>query len=437
MCGKLNLRIKNSSVCAKSRRFWLLHGCLLFIGSTFFGTAARSQERRPDWQEEVRKSAEAQDWVSAMRIIDYEVARAPQDMDVRAWRARVLTWSGRLAEAENEYLEILKFTRSDPDNWMGLASVYLREGRATEALRALDRAVELDPKRADVRAARGRALRAIGERSEARAEFQSALNLDPTSVEARAGMISVRGEPRHELRFGQDNDFFNYTGANRDGWVSLVSQWTPHWSTSLSESFYDRSGLRAEKFSADITGRVHRWGALTVGGSTGHDNGVIPRSEALFDVDHGWKVSETKFLRALEFVYGQHWYWYQTSRILTLNGMTILELPRHFALTVGVTGIRSAFSGTGAEWQPAGMTRLKFPLANRSEKRLSGNIFFAVGSEDFAQIDQIGRFAAQTYGGGLRFQVNARQDISGYGSYQRRTQGRTDTSFGLSYGIHF
>ena len=372
-----------------------------------------------------------------MKIVDREVARAPQDMDVRAWRARVLAWSGHLAEAEKEYLEILRFARSDPDNWMGLASVYLREGKATDALRALDRAEELDPKRADLRAARGRALRAVGERNEARTEFQNALNLDPTSVEARAGMISIRGEPRHELRFGQDNDFFNFTSANQDGWVSLVSQWTTHWATSFAGSFYDRSGIGAGKFSGAVTGRQHRWGALTVGGSAGHDNGVIPKSEAFFDVDHGWKTGETKFLRGVEFIYGQHWYWYRTSRILTLNGTTILDLPRDFALTIGATGVRSAFAGAGVEWQPAGMTRLRFPLANWGEKRFSGNIFFAVGSEDFAQIDQIGRFASQTYGGGLRFQLNARQDITGYGSYQRRTQDRTDTGFGLSYGIHF
>jgi hypothetical protein len=100
-------------------------------------------------------------------------------------------------------------------------------------------------------------------------------------------------------------------------------------------------------------------------------------------------------------------------------------------------GVRSTFSGTGAEWRPSGITRLGFPLANWGEKRLSGNIFFATGTEDFAQVDQIGRFASQTYGGGLRFQISARQDVMGYAWYQKRTQDRTDTSFGLSYGIHF
>jgi tetratricopeptide (TPR) repeat protein len=397
----------------------------------------RAQVQPPAWQAEVRKYAEAQDWDSAMKIVDRELARASQDMDVRAWRARLLTWSGQLAEAEKEYLEILKFTRNDPDNWMGLASVYVREGRLEDALRSLDRAVEIDPKRADLRAARARALRAMGERNEARAEFQNALNLDPTSLEARAGVISLRGEPRHELRFGQDNDLFNFTSANQDGWASLVSQWTPHWATSLGGSFYSRSGIRAGKFSGAITGRLNGWGALTVGGASGHDNGVIPKSEAFFDLDHGWKITERKLLRGFEFVYGQHWYWYQASRILTLNGTTIVYLPGEATLSLGATGVRSTFPGTVAEWRPSGFTKLGFPLANWDQKRLSGNIFFAVGTEDFAEVDQIGRFASQTYGGGLRFQLSARQDVAGFASYQKRTGDKIDTSFGLSYGIHF
>ncbi len=395
------------------------------------------QDQTLDWQTQVRKYAEAQDWDSAMRIVDREVARSPQDMDVRAWRARVLAWSGRLTEAEKEYVEILKVSRNDPDNWMGLASVYSREGRANEALRALSRALELDPKRADVHAARARALRAAGERSEARSEFQKALSLDPTDREARAGLTSVRGEPKHELRLGQDNDLFNFASPNRDGWVRLTSQWTPHWSTNFSGSFYERAGIDAGKFSGSITGLQRRWGALTVGGAAGHDNAVIPKSEAFFDADHGWKISEANFVRSVEFVYGQHWYWYQQSRILTLNGATILYLPQEWTLSLGATGARSAFSGTGAEWRPSGIGRLGFPLAHWGERGLSGNVFFAAGTENFAQVDQIGGFASQTYGGALRFQVTARQDVTSFASYQKRTQNRTDTSFGLSYGIHF
>ena len=406
-------------------------------GALFFASPIRPQERHPDWQTEVRKYAETQDWIAAMSIVERELARNPQDLDVRAWRARVLTWSGHLAEAEKEYLAILDSSRNDPDNWMGLASVYMREGKARDAFRALDRAVEMDPKRADLLAARARALLAMGEQAKARLDFQRALNLDPASVEARAGLTSIRSEPRHELRFGQDDDLFNFTSANEDGWVSLLSQWTPHWATSFAGSFYDRTGTSAEKFSGAITGRLPRWGAVTVGGAIANDNGVIPKTEAFFDVTHGWKVSETNFLRAVEFVYGQHWYWYQTSQIQTLNGTTVLYLPRDSTFSLRATGARSDFSGSGVAWRPSGIARLGFPLANWGDKRLSGNLFFAVGTEDFAQIDQIGSFASQTYGGGLRFWINARQDVTGYASYQKRTQNRTDTGFGLSYGIHF
>ena len=398
---------------------------------------AFGQDRPPDWQAQVRKYAEAQDWKSALRIVEREVSRAPQDMDVRTWRARVLAWSGQLADAEKEYLEIVKVSRTDPDNWMGLAGVYLREGRAEDALRALDRAVELDPKRADLRAARARALRAMGERNDARTEFQRALNLDPTSTEARVGLISLRREPRNELRFGQDNDLFNFADANHDEWVSLVSRWNSYWTTSVAGDFYQRGGADAGKFVGSVTRRQPKWGALTLGGAIGHDNAVIPKSEAFFDLDHGWKISEANFVRAVEFDYGQHWYWYRAARILTLNGTTIVSFPQEWTLSLGATGARSAFSGTGAEWRPSGIGRLGFPLTHWGDRGLSGNIFFAAGTENFAQVDQVGRFASQTYGGGLRFQLSARQDVTGYAAYQKRTQNRTDTSFGLSYGIHF
>ena len=409
----------------------------LLFGALLAASAVFGQDQPRDWQKEVRKYSEAQDWNSALRIVNQEVARAPQDMDVRAWRARILAWSGRLSEAEKEYHEILESSGTDPDNWMGLGNVYVQEGRIPEALLALDKAVALDPARADLRVALARVLRDAGKRNEARLEFQKALSLNSTSVEAQAGLLSLRSEPKHELRFGQDTDLFNFASANHSEWANLASQWTPHWATSVSGNFYQIFGIDAGKFVGSMTGRQPKWGAITVGGAIGHDNAAIPKSEAFFSLDHGWKSSETAFFGGLEFIYGQHWYWYQSSRILTLSGTTIVYLPKDWTLTLGAIGARSAFSGTGAEWRPSGISRIGFPLAGRGAKRLSGNIFYAVGTEDFAQIDQIGRFASQTYGGGLRFHLTASQDLTGYGSFQKRTQDRTDTAFELSYGIHF
>lgn len=399
--------------------------------------AMDGQNQALDWQAQVRKYAEARDWDAAMHVVEQEIALAPQDLDVRAWRARVLAWSGRLADAEREYLEILKTSPTDPDNWIGLANVYLQEGKIQQAQQVADTAEGLDTKRADLHAARARVLRAAGKQNEARLEFQKALGLDPESAEAREGLISLRSEPKHELRFGQDNDLLNFAGDYHDEWMSVVSQWTAHWATNVSGDFYQRSGAAAGTFVGSVTRRQPKWGAVTVGGAIGHDNGVIPKSEVFFELDHDWKTGESNFVRGLEFTYGQHWYWYQSARILTLNGGTIVYLPQDWTFSVAATGARSAFAGTGAEWRPSGITRLGFPLTHWEKKRLSGSIFFAAGTENFAVVDQIGRFASQTYGGGLRIQINDRQDMSGYAGYQRRTQSRTDASFGLSYGIHF
>jgi tetratricopeptide (TPR) repeat protein len=398
---------------------------------------ARGQNQTPDWQIQMRAYAEARDWHSAMGLIEEQIARNPGDLDARTWRARVLTWSDRLGEAESQYLEILKTSTQDPDHWMGLASVYLREGKIQEAMRAIESAEKLDPKRVDVHVARARILRAAGHRNEARLEFQTALKLDPQSIEARAGLISVRNEARNELRLGQDNDLFNFADANRLESVSLTSKWTPDWTTNISGDFYQRGGADAGKLTGSFTRRQPKWGAVTVGGAVGHDNAVIPKREAFFDLDHGFKTGEVNFVRAVELIYGQHWYWYQGSAILALNTSAIIYLPREWTLSIGITVARSAFPGTSAEWRPSGSSRVGFPLARWGEKGIAGYVFFATGTEDFARVDQIGRFASETYGSGLRFALSARQDVSGYGAYQKRTQNRTDTSFGLSYGIHF
>jgi Flp pilus assembly protein TadD len=148
------------------------------------------------------KARRCKDWAAAIDIVDREIARAPNDMDIRACRARVLTWSGKLVEAESEYRHVLTFVSNDPDIWLGLASVYSREGQTKDALQALDRAVYLDPKRADIWVAHAGALRAIGFQEEAKLEFNRALDLDPTNVEARAGLAVLRGELRHELQIG-------------------------------------------------------------------------------------------------------------------------------------------------------------------------------------------------------------------------------------------
>src|SRR6266446_4867804 len=102
---------------------------VFLLALTLLAVHAAAQDQPPDWQAQVRKYCDAKDWPSAMRMLEQEIVRAPDDLDLKAWRARVLAWSGKLAEAQQEYLAILKISANDPDNWAGLASVYAREGK--------------------------------------------------------------------------------------------------------------------------------------------------------------------------------------------------------------------------------------------------------------------------------------------------------------------
>jgi len=398
---------------------------------------AHSARQSSDWQAEVRADAEAQNWTKALAVLNGVLSNDPSDQDARAWRGRILLWSGEVKAAEAEFGSLTANSSKDPDMWEGLASVYEREGRWNDALESIDRAVQLDPRRADLHAERARILRALNQQPQARQEFLQVLEIDPSSAEAKAGLVSLEPPPNQELRIGTDNDLFNYTSAYESEWMSLASRWTRHWSTSLAGDFFQRGGPDAGKFVGSVTGKTDWLGAMTAGGAIGHDRGIIPRSEAFFGLDRGFRISEERPLRGIEATYDQHWYWYSTARVFTVAGGALVYLPRDWIWSINITGARDSFPGLAVDWQPSGMSRLNFPLVHSGERALSGNLFFAVGSEDFALVDQIGSFASQTYGGGFRFQLNDRQDVTGYASFQQRTQDHTDTAFGFSYGIHF
>src|SRR6266566_3009548 len=277
------------------------------------------------------------------------------------------TWKQR--RGEREFRLLVGAAPQDPDLRLGLASALGREERWKEALRELDAAVEVDPKRADLHAARGRALRALRRTDDARQEFVTALRQEPASEESRAGLLSVRAEPKHELRLGTDTNLFNFAGTYQGEWVSLTSHWKEHWGTSFAGNFYQRNATIAGKFIASATGRSKRWGGLTLGGASAHDVAIIPETEAFYGYDRGWRIGESGFLRGAEAALEEHWYWFTAARILTLNGTAAFYFSRDWTWSLSLLGARSRFSSTAAAWRPSGTTRLGFPLAARGERK--------------------------------------------------------------------
>jgi tetratricopeptide (TPR) repeat protein len=398
---------------------------------------AAAQDGAAAWELQVRSYVVNKDWASAMKLIDRKVGESPRDQNARAWRARILTWSGQLIPAEYEYRSLIAAAPNDPDNYLGMASVYVAQGRSEDAVATLGDAVALDPNRADIRVALGRALWSVGRRAEAKLEFGQALKLNPVSVEARAAIAAREDEPRHYFSIAVNTDLFSFADANHQGSVVLKSRWTPRWQTCVGASDYYLGAVNAQKADASVTATMLSLGALTIGGSGARDNGIIPKAEAFFEYDKGWRLQPQGLMRGLEIGHTQHWYWYRTARILSISEFAIFYLPNEWNLSLRFSEARNQFSGLGSEWRPSGMAKLGFPIARPKEHPIKGSTVFAVGTETFGRVDQIGSFASQTFGGTVSFEFTRRQDVSGYGAFQKRTDNRSETSFGFSYGVHF
>ena len=386
-----------------------------------------------DWQLRVRTCVQNKDLSAAIAIVEERLQNAPDDLEARGWHGRLLAWTGKWEGSEAEYRSVLRRAPNDVDILSGLADVLIWRERFDEALSVLNDAQALAPKRVDILVRQGRVLRSLHRYREAKEKFLAAVAIEPASAEARQGLESLRPAPRHELRFGSDNDLYNYTDTAYAQAISITSKWIPQLSTSFAQATYQRFGQDAEQFSGSTTWRYTARNALTVGGALAHDSGVIPRAQAFFELGRGFAVSHEGVLRGIETSYQQRWLWFADARVLALTAAATFYLPNDFTWSFSITPARSRFPLTPAAWQTSGLTRLTFPLF----PRVTANAFYAVGTENFAQQDQIGRFSARTMGGGSRIQLTRQQDIAGYIANQDRSQGRTQISLGLSYGIRF
>ncbi|HYK89094.1 MAG TPA: tetratricopeptide repeat protein [Acidobacteriota bacterium] len=401
---------------------------LLFITAT-----APMFSQEADWAVRVRALIGNNRLDQAMSLINEWINAYPRDLDARAWHARVQAWTNHWTEAEAEYRDILLQTPNDVDVMTGLSDVLAWQKRFREALAVLEHACNLAPERSDCRLRLARVQQQLGQTREARNSYREILARDSRSRDARAGLAQLREDGKHELRFGFEADLLNYASNASTLTTSLHSRWSRRWSSYAAVSQYRRFDENATRFDADATLQLASKNAFTVGGSAARDAGVIPKSEARFEYDKGIDVSSSGPIRGLELLYQQRWVWYQGAHLLVLSPGAILYFPNDWNWLVRLCTTRSHFSGAGSNWKQGGWTRLTFPLT----RKVSGQVLFAAGTENFGVVDQIREFSARAWGGGLKIRVASGQEVLGYGQYQSRSRGQSEASIGVSYAFRF
>jgi tetratricopeptide (TPR) repeat protein len=413
-----------------SYREWFPAICIAIL--LFLTAVPAAGQTSDDWQQRVRIEVEGQHLDAALTIVEQRLAKAPDDLEAHSWRGRLLAWKGRWAEGEAEYRLVLRTVPNDVDVLTCLSDVLLWQQKWQDSLQVLDQARKISPSDPEVLARRARVLSLLGRGPEARSEYRETLRFDPGNQAARTAMADLGPNTTHELRVGDDVDFFNYTGTAQTQGIVLSSRWNRKWSTVFGISIYQRFGENAAKLLASTGFHFTRNDWLNVGGALANEQQVVPTHESFFEYGHAFRF-RNHWVQGLESSYQQHWYWYNGAHVLTFTTNQTVYLPRDWTWTLAVTGARTGFAGTPVAWEPSGWSKIGFPLS----RDLTGNVFYAVGTENFSQIDQIGRIAGHTYGGGLRYKFAERQDFTSYVSRQDLNQNQTITSFGLSYGIHF
>jgi hypothetical protein len=314
----------------------------------------------------------------------------------------------------------------------GLADVLLWEQKYSEALAVLEQARRAAPQNPDVLVRRARLLALLERTSEARAQFQAVLTDDPANPAAVSGLASLASVSKYELRIGEEADFFSYTEDAEVESITLTAHLNRTWTTTIGVSPYHLFGENAVKIWGEAAYRFHHDNWVRVLGAGANPQDVVPEDEALIEYGHGFRFSNA-WVKGLESSYQEHSLWYRGAQVVTLNTTQIAYLPRQWTWTLSVTGAHTRFAGGESDWVPSGSAKLGVPLC----RSLSGNLLFAVGAENFAQVDQIGRLSARTYGGGLRYRFAESQDVTGFVARQDREYGQKQTSLGLSYGIRF
>ena len=387
-----------------------------------------------DWLQRVHEGLSLQKLDAALQAVEERLKTAPEDLEAHAWRGRLLAWKGRWPEGEAEYQLVLEKTPNDSELLTALADVLLWQKKYQESLDALDRARMISAKDPEILVRRATVLALLDRAVESQAEYRETLAVDPGNRDAATGLKALRANARHEFRVENDTDFFSYTDAAQTQHVTIGSRWSRRWSTVFSANIYRRFGESAGGVVASTALHFTPQDSLTIGGGAANRQDVAPTAEAFFEYGHGFKFAN-RWVPGLESSYQQHWFWYRGAQVLTLASSNIVYLPKDWTWTISVIGSRTEFGPVGAvaDWVPSGWTKLAFPL----RPRVAGNLFYSVGSENFSLVDQIGRLSTHTYGGGLRYQFAERQDVTGFASFQDRSHGQTETSFGLSYGIRF
>ncbi|MFQ5926707.1 MAG: tetratricopeptide repeat protein [Terriglobia bacterium] len=407
-------------------------GTVLALGAllVFAGASGSAQSARGEQVERALADVRAQRYDAALAIFRELARQNPQDYEARNWVARLESWKGNYATAEELYRGVL---REKPDNLeaeLGLADVLSWQGRYEEAQKRLERLREQHPRNAEVLLRLGNVSRWQGRRREALAYYQEVLALDPTNAEARAAVDTLVRQKPFQLETGYLLEEFDFARTTQGQFVQLL--YRDYDRLTLLGRFQYQNKFRQNNTGYTVGATYRFWERTWVQGEfSWAPNGdtVIPNQAYTVEVTQGlvpgWAAGG-----------GYRFMNFRDADVHVLTTLLNWDLRSDLHLYVRYIPARTRFalSGRGV-WNHGGWSRLVWD----THRSFSPYVLFAVGAESFTGVSTGPRraFAAQTYGFGGEVQLAGSQGFRFGYYFQNRSLGRREQGLRLSYFVGF
>lgn len=380
--------------------------------------------------QDARAYAQAREYEAALEIFRQLAQRNPQDFEARVWAARVESWQGNLRLAEQHYQEVL---RDDPGNLeaeLGLVDVLSWQGHYQEAGRRLGSLQAEHPENVAILLRQGRLARWQGRRGEALRTFKAVLVLEPDNQQAQQAIEALQWETHYQLAAGYFFEEFDFAGNTHGQFVEfLYHDLDRLWLLGRFE-FQNKFDENNTRYTLGSTYRFFRstWVRAQVGLAPPGDS-VIANQDYTLEVTQELHpaISVGAAYRFLDF---------RSADVQLLTGLANWHPRPDLHLYILYSPARTDFESPRTHvWNHNGGGRLVWD----AHRKVSPYVSFSVGSESFTGLtaDQLGAFAAQTYGAGAEVRFTPLQGFYVGYYYQNRTRGNRQQGFHLSYYHRF
>lgn len=348
----------------------------------------------PDERTEAVRLARAGSHEDALQRFRDQAARNPEDLEARTWIAYLLVWTGRPAEGERAFRQVLDDDPRAVDALLGLGLLALRQDRPEEALALLERARRLDSGRADTLAALGRAHQIAGRTSAALAWYERAANLAPADADVRRALERTRARHDHRL----DTTFVHERfpaglPAAGTGSIDVNLRASDALRVALHQQVQRKFDLTESRTGAALEWQPARGTRLRGEASVAPGAAVLPRASGGIGIERSARYGDVGgTVRYARFESASVWL---AAPGVTLTAGERLLVSARYVLTV------TSFDRLGASiinHSAGGSVRA------RAGERLWIGGGYARGNESFEtlSIERIGRFRADTFGGSIR-----------------------------------